>query len=94
MIRFTADGQRDEVVVEGDWRRPEAIEIDGLGNIYVLDRDAKLIDVFDAEGNPLTRLGPDFPSAVQMRSPRDLAVDGTGRVYIADRGAAIVYVIR
>ncbi|HJO04560.1 MAG TPA: hypothetical protein QGG47_11360 [Acidobacteriota bacterium] len=94
VIRFTADGQRDEVVVEGDWRRPEAIEIDGLGNIYVLDRDAKLIDVFDAEGNPLTRLGPDFPSAVQMRSPRDLAVDGTGRVYIADRGAAIVYVIR
>ena len=94
VIRFDADGRRDVVVVEGNWRRPEAIEVDGLDNIYVLDRDAKLIDVFDADGNPFSRLGPDFPSSVQMRSPRDLAVDGTGRVYVADRGASIVYVIR
>ncbi len=94
VIRFDADGRRELVVVEGNWRRPEAIEVDGLDNIYVLDRDAKLIDVFDADGKPFSRLGPDFPSAVQMRSPRDLAVDGTGRVYVADRSASIVYVIR
>ena len=94
VVRFDTDGQLDTVVVVGNWRRPEAIEVDGLGNIYVLDRDERLIDIFDADGNPLARLGPDFPSGVQMRSPRDLAVDGTGRVYVADRGASIVYVIR
>ncbi len=94
VIRFDIEGREDVVVVTGNWRRPEAIEVDGLDNIYVLDRDAKVIDVFDADGNPLDRLGPDFPSGVELRSPRDLAVDGTGRVYVADRGAATVYMIR
>ncbi len=94
VVRFDTQGRREAVIITREWRRPEAIEVDGLDNIYVLDRDSKLVDVFDVEGNPLARLGPDFPSGVELRSPRDLAVDGSGRVYVADRSASTVYMIR
>ena len=79
--------------MHGSWRRPVALETDGLGNLYVLDRDQRTVDVFDADGERLVRLGPSLPANVPLRSPRDLAVDGFGRLYVADRGAAAVYVL-
>ena len=72
-------------ILEGDWRRPEAIAVDELGFVYVLDRDAKTIDVFDRNGQLRWELGPQLPNGIELRSPRDIGVDGTGRIYIADK---------
>ena len=75
------------------WKRPEAIDIDPLGNIYYLDRDLKEVIVYDRDGNQLgPPIGPRIGSIV-LDSPRDIAVDGSGRIYIADRNLNGVIVI-
>ncbi len=93
VIRFTADGEREGVVVAATWRRPEALAVDRLGNAYVLDRDARTIDIFSSNGQRLGRLGPTLPGNIELRGPRDLAVDESGRIYVADRSARTVVVI-
>lgn len=94
VIRFHPDGRREGVVVRGTWRRPAAVEVDALGNVYVLDRDAKTIDVYDAAGTRIERLGPVLPGGVELRGPRDISVDGSGQLYIADRSASVILVCR
>lgn len=94
VVRFELDGRREGVVARGTWRRAEAIEVDSLGNVYVLDRDARIVDVFDPQGQRVYRLGPTLPGGVQLRGPRDLAVDGAGHVYIADRNGSAIVVAR
>ncbi len=80
-------------VAAGDWRRPEALALDELGNLYVLDRDAKMVKVFNPAGQQLWEIGPTLPGGIELRSPRDIAVDGTGRLYIADRELKAVLVL-
>ena len=86
-------------ILVGRWRRAQALDIDELGNLYILDRDANEIHVYSQTGQPLLVsgqplvLGPQLPGGVVLRDPRDLAVDGTGRLYIADRGADTIVVL-
>lgn len=93
VVRYGADASREGPVAAGSWRRVEALAVDGLDNIYVLDRDARTIDVFDSRGQRLWTTGPALPGGLQLRAPRDIDVDGVGRIYVADRGANAVVVI-
>ncbi len=93
VLALDAAGRVGTIVEVSDWRRPEALAIDALGNFYVLDRDQKRIDVYSSEGQRLARLGTSFPGGRQMDDPRDLAVDGSGRIYIADRGSSVVVIL-
>ena len=76
-----------------EWRRPEALTIDALGNVYVLDRDEKTIDVFDPDGTLLLTYGPELPDGTRLSGPRDLAVDDEGRLYVVDRDLDAVFIL-
>lgn len=93
VVAVDAEGQVETVVTVSGWRRPEALAVDALGNFYVLDRDAKLIDVYSNQGTHLTRLGPTVAGGGSLDDPRDIAVDGSGRIYIADRGRSAIVVL-
>ncbi|NKB88922.1 MAG: hypothetical protein GKS06_11950 [Acidobacteria bacterium] len=93
VLRFGPDGQREGVIVATNWQRPEALAVDRLGNSYVVDRDARTVDIFSPAGIRLHRLGPGLPGGLELRGPRDVAVDDSGRIYVADRSARTVMVI-
>ncbi|MEM6793803.1 MAG: tetratricopeptide repeat protein [Acidobacteriota bacterium] len=84
VLRLAVDRRSHEVVVQGDWRRPEALALDSLGNIYVLDRGERRVSVFGPSGRRIAALGPTLPGGLELKRPRDLSVDGSGRLWIAD----------
>lgn len=84
VLRLAVDRRSHQTVLEGDWRRPEALALDALGNIYVLDTGEKRIHVYAADGRRKAVVGPQLPLGLELSSPRDLAVDGSGRLYVAD----------
>jgi DNA-binding beta-propeller fold protein YncE len=74
----------------GLFKGPVAAAADGAGNVYVLDRDARLVQVFGGDGQLRHRWGSYGNSAGQFVTPTDIAADAYGNVYIADRGASRV----
>lgn len=92
VLLFAADGQQLGRAASGDWDEPEALDVDALGNVYVLDRGEEVVHVYTRGGARLVTLGP-LPGGVELDSPRDIAVDGSGRIYIADRGLDAILVI-
>ncbi|MCB1055520.1 MAG: tetratricopeptide repeat protein [Acidobacteria bacterium] len=84
VTRFATDGSSEGVFVHHDGRRPEALEIDDLGDVYILDRDSGRISVYDPGGQLLATLGPQLPGGIELKNPVDLAVDGAGRVIVLD----------
>lgn len=79
--------------VAGDWNRPSAVDVDSLGNVYVLDRGQKRIDVIAPGGERLEQLGPVLPGGYELRAPEDIAVDGQGRLLIVDNRAENLLVV-
>jgi tetratricopeptide (TPR) repeat protein len=79
--------------VGGSWVRPAAIDVDALGNVYVLDRAERRIDIVAPNGELLERLGPILPGGFELRAPEDLAVDGQGRLFVVDERYQGVLVI-
>jgi tetratricopeptide (TPR) repeat protein len=73
--------------------RPIALEVDALGNLYVLDQQQSSIRVIDPAQRTLATIGPILPGGVELRSPEDFAIDGAGRIYIADSRLGAVYVV-
>ncbi|MCP4657011.1 MAG: hypothetical protein GY856_16490 [bacterium] len=84
VVRIGIDGRPEGVIVRGSWKKAEALAVDPLGHLYVLDRDTRQVEVFDPGGQRLTRVGPQLGAGVELRQPVDLAVDGSGRLFIAD----------
>jgi hypothetical protein len=68
----------------GSWNKPDAIATDQLGNVYVLDRGTRQIDVRSADGARIATLGPVLPGGLELRSPEDIAVDPSGRILVLD----------
>ncbi len=71
-------------MITGAWKRPVALDVDPLGNIYVLDRGHRTLEMFSPAGKRQARIGPQLGGGVELRKPADLAVDGSGRIFIAD----------
>ena len=92
--RLAIDRRWDGIVLEGSgWKRPQALAIDRLGRMYVLDRGSRTVLVYDADGQRLDSLGPQLGGGIELRSPVDLAVDGSGRLFIADEKLPFVAVL-
>lgn len=63
---------------------PIGVDVDGKGNVYVVDATAKLVQVFDLNGKHLRTLadGGQF-----FNRPSGIAVDAEGsRIYVVDTG--------
>ena len=84
VMRVGLDRRSASTVLQGTWKRPAAIDLDPFGNLYVLDRGNRTIDLYDPDGNRQARVGPVFAGGIELRNPVDIAVDGSGRLFIAD----------
>lgn len=93
VLRIGHDRRSEGAVVRGAWRRPEALAIDALGKLYVLDRGNSTIEIYAPTGQRLQTLGPQLGNGVELRSPMDIAVDADGRLLIADRRLPFIVVL-
>ncbi len=92
--RLGVDRRWQGIVVSGSsWKRPEALAVDRLGQMYVLDRGSRTVAVYDADGKRVTSLGPQLGGGIELKAPVDLAVDGTGRLFIADGKLPFIVVL-
>ncbi len=92
VLRFAADGRLEESF-RAEWKRPTAIDVDPLGNRYVLDTGALQVLVYDPAAAPVATIGPTLPGAQELRAPEDIAVDARGRIFIADSRLGTVLVV-
>jgi hypothetical protein len=79
--------------ITGSWQRPQALAVDTVGNVYVLDRAARNIDVRDGAGKALVTLGPMLPGGLSLKNPEDVAVDARGRILLIDEDVPGVIVL-
>jgi len=84
VLRVGLNGQPTGTVARGNWKRPLALAVDGLGYVFVLDRGNRRVDVYDPDGQAVHSLGPQLAGGLELRNPVDLTVDGAGRLFIAD----------
>jgi DNA-binding beta-propeller fold protein YncE len=79
----------------GTLREPWGIAVDADGRVIVADTWNHRVQIFSAEGEPITawgvfeRVDPAFAesgSTVGFYGPRDVEVDARGRIYVADTG--------
>ena len=92
VVRFNPAGDASTRLISGGLSKPIALDVDPMGNVYVLDRGGRL-DIFDTHGQKLESMGPSFPGGISLKSPVDVAVDGTGRIYLLDGKPSALYVL-
>ena len=85
---FDIPGQRFFRIGDDDDRgklvTPIGLDVDGQGNLYVVDNSAKVVQVYDADGKYLRTLAGD---AKWFERPSGIAVDAQGsRIYVVDTG--------
>jgi DNA-binding beta-propeller fold protein YncE len=83
---FDIPGQRFFKIGEDDAGRlasPLGLDVDGKGNLYVVDANTKFIQVYDRDGKHMRSLaGPKW-----FKRPSGIAVDAAGsRIYVVDTG--------
>jgi len=78
--RFFRVGDDDQ----GKLAMPIGLDVDGKGNLYVVDSSAKVVQVYDPDGKYLRTLCDD---AKWFSRPSGIAVDAQGsRIYVVDTG--------
>ena len=68
--------------------KPSGIEVDGSGNVYVVDYSGTSnVQKFDSNGNFITKLleGSWGSGDGQFKEPRDISLDGSGNIYLVER---------
>jgi uncharacterized protein (TIGR03663 family) len=83
------DGDGPLALGDGQFQEPWGIAVDAEGRSYVADTWNHRVQVFDAEGNFLTKwgfYGQTVTDARYFYGPRDIAVDDQGQVYVTDTG--------
>jgi sugar lactone lactonase YvrE len=69
---------------------PTNLAVDDKGRVYVSDTGAFCVQVYDAEGNHLRKLGGQGLAPGNFARPKGIAVDHEGRVYVADAATQVV----
>jgi sugar lactone lactonase YvrE len=65
--------------------RPAALAVDANDNVFVVDRAANRVQIFDALGVLQTSWGAAGSGPGRFNAPSGIAIDAAGAVYIADR---------
>ena len=82
--KFFMIGQ-DEVEGEGKLQRPLGVEVDEVGNLYVLDGNLKVIVMYDRDGHFIRNIG----NPGDLYRPAGLGIDSTNhRAYAVDIGGS------
>jgi tripartite motif-containing protein 71 len=68
----------------GEFAAPEAVAVDGAGNVYVSDSMNDRVQKLGPDGKALAQFGSHGSGPGQLDSPFGLAVDRLGNVYVAD----------
>jgi DNA-binding beta-propeller fold protein YncE len=86
VVVFDIPGQRFFQIGEEDLGKlatPVGLDVDGKGNLYVVDNSAKLVQVYDTNGKYLRTLA----AGGWFDRPSGIAVDAEGsRIYVVDTG--------
>jgi len=95
LARRQADDYMYQQMITGEtqpglFKGPVDVAVDRAGNVVVLDRDERRVQVFASDGQLLHHWGSYGSSPGQFVTPTDLAVDSYGNVYVADRGSGRV----
>ena len=67
-------------------RRPEGVEVDPEGNVWVADTGNHRLLVVKPDGTRVASYGSLGSSRDRFREPRDITFDRSGLVYVADTG--------
>lgn len=70
----------------GHFLRPQNIELDANGNLWVVDACNHRIQIFSTDGELLSMWGQPGAELGQLYYPYDLAFDGRGHAYICEYG--------
>ena len=80
LAAFGHQGSGDGQLVD-----PQAIAVDGAGNVFVADSGNNRIEKFTAGGDFLRQWGSMGEAPGQFQTPDGLAVDADGNLYVADQ---------
>jgi sugar lactone lactonase YvrE len=91
LLRFQADGSREDVVArlgrgrdDAELLDPAAVAVDAEGHVLILDAQTGSVRRFTADGRWLATLTAPEAAGPPLTNPRDLQVDAAGCLYIAD----------
>jgi len=73
------EGQEDYMLLE-----PVGLEVDAQGNIYVLDRKASHVKVYDKNGKFLRTISKKGQGPGEVQGPRDIHITPEGKILVND----------
>lgn len=92
LLAWAGNGTGPGEIAAGVRTGPEAVVVDGNGNVYVSDPDNQRVQKFDASGKHLLTFGSKGDANDQFRNgPTGLAVDSAGNIYVADHGPILKF---
>jgi DNA-binding beta-propeller fold protein YncE len=77
---------------DGQFIYPATIDIDAVGNVYVVDVINARVQKFDSAGNHLLTIGKLGGKAGTFYRPKGVAVDDAGNIYVSDSFLGVVQV--
>ena len=69
---------------EGEFRGPAGVAVDGMGRIYVTDKENCRVQIFHASGGFIGAFGHPGATAGNFDRPSGICVDEDGAIYVCD----------
>jgi TolA-binding protein len=88
VYRYDAESQYVGNFPDAKERQVTRMTVDSEGGIVLLDRDAKVVGVFDEAGKLLRSVGPKG-AGFEFKKPADVAVDPFRNLYVADEEGGV-----
>jgi TolA-binding protein len=89
VYRYDAQDRYVGTYPDAKERQITRMTMDGEGGIVLLDRDAKIVGVFDEAGKSLRTIGPKG-QGFELKKPADVAVDAFRNIYVADEELGVL----
>lgn len=70
----------------GILERPADVAVSPTGDIYVVDKAARKVQVFDSGGKPKFDFGREASTGTSLDAPNSIAISPAGRIVVADTG--------